>query len=276
MSYCIDATESLGEGLRRIALEQTTAAIADMSIPGPDPGDQIHDFRRRCKKLRALFRLIQPLITEQFAQADAEVRAASSKLGHARDKAVIGRTLQAVAADNVTAEGNILSIGVDGEVAGECTEIMQAVRGRVDAWPLEDCSAAEIRKGFEETYRNLQSELMRASAEPTNWQYHEVRKWAKYHWYQLQLLLHVGPESFAERSEKLRRIGEELGDAHDIAVLLDGETDHRELSEDTKRRLGDRNAALLQSAALRLRDLTRADPQTLGRDLERRLANLSS
>ena len=55
--------EPVGDGVRRIALGHTDRAIAAL---GPDfaddPDDAVHEVRKRCKKIRAMARLVRPVV----------------------------------------------------------------------------------------------------------------------------------------------------------------------------------------------------------------------
>ena len=60
MPFYLQRSESLPDGLRRIAREQIGKAldeIADESLPSHA---KVHCLRKRCKKMRGLLRLPQP------------------------------------------------------------------------------------------------------------------------------------------------------------------------------------------------------------------------
>ena len=60
MAYRIQKSDkSLTTALRRISDEQLGRAIAANGRPPEEADEAIHDIRKRCKKLRGLFRLVR-------------------------------------------------------------------------------------------------------------------------------------------------------------------------------------------------------------------------
>jgi hypothetical protein len=65
MSYPLQRYETLSEGIKRIAREQTENALQQLREPGDEWEDAIHDVRNRCKKIRAVLRLVRDDIGEK-------------------------------------------------------------------------------------------------------------------------------------------------------------------------------------------------------------------
>ena len=55
--------------------------------------------------------------------------------------------------------------------------------------------------------------------EPSDERFHQLRKWTKYHWYQVRILEHVNKPRLKQRRARLRRLQLALGDAHDLVLL---------------------------------------------------------
>ena len=58
MSYSIQPGERLIDGLRRIAVEQLDRAIDEVDDATIDRNVVVHQVRKRCKKIRAMLRLV--------------------------------------------------------------------------------------------------------------------------------------------------------------------------------------------------------------------------
>ncbi len=261
----------MADALRRIGMEQITAAIADLSGLDADRDEQIHLFRKRCKKLRGLLHLIGSTMGRQFDDEDALFRDASGLLGRARDAAVADAKLRPETPLRATARQQAQPVDVTAETIKACIDIMRRAQIRVDSWPLDNASAADLRKGFEETYRKLRRAYRRARKKPSNRRYHKVRKWAKYHCHQVRLLEHVAGESFGEHLERLVQLDDALGDAHDLAVILAARASDPALSGQRRRKLVRQNATLLKRADKHLKQVTRRKPKALGKKFERHL-----
>ena len=66
MSYRFDIGEPPGEAARRAAREQADKALDELNAQGKPVSWRVHQLRKRCKKIRAVARLVRPdFIREQ-------------------------------------------------------------------------------------------------------------------------------------------------------------------------------------------------------------------
>src|SRR6478752_10289294 len=79
MTYRFKLQEPIGQGVRRIGLEQIEIAAAKLSGKN-DVSAAIHDARRCLKRVRALLRLIQPAMEEDLFRRETERLAGIGKL----------------------------------------------------------------------------------------------------------------------------------------------------------------------------------------------------
>src|SRR5262249_9161848 len=97
MSFRISVGVAFGEDVRRIAREQIDGAIAESN--GSAPGSHtecIHSVRKRCKKLRALLRLVRPCLGDVYTSENAYFRDAARVLAPLRDTHVLRAAFDAV------------------------------------------------------------------------------------------------------------------------------------------------------------------------------------
>ena len=59
MAYRLKRKETVVDGIRRIAHQQLARAAAELVDESLEPAAQIHQVRKRLKKLRALLRLVR-------------------------------------------------------------------------------------------------------------------------------------------------------------------------------------------------------------------------
>ena len=90
MAYRLEAGESVSKGIKRIATEQITKAIADLSAADETSIDvSVHQARKRLKKTRAVVRLVRDRIGKDlYKQENARYRDIGRKLANLRDARV--------------------------------------------------------------------------------------------------------------------------------------------------------------------------------------------
>src|SRR5262249_43902437 len=98
-------------------------------------------------------------------------------------------------------------------------ETVRRARGRVSDWAKVPSRWSAIGAGLEDTHRRASVALENAAAEPTVEKLHEWRKQAKYLRYQLEVFVPIWPERLEELANEADKMGELLGDDHDLAVL---------------------------------------------------------
>jgi CHAD domain-containing protein len=226
----------LRDAVRAVALDRADHALhalRDTAIE--DPATAVHDVRKDAKKLRALLRLVQPGIDAKLRRRENRAIAAIARgLSGSRDADVlaaqaadlreraVGRapeaTFTAVHDAFAQASGEAQ---LDGAIPAAVAEL-EALVERIEAWPLDDVRARTLIDGLQRTYARGRDELGRVRRAPGDAaQLHEWRKRVKDLWYQERLLRAVWPPVLKAQAGELSRLGELLGDDHDLAVLRD-------------------------------------------------------
>src|SRR5438128_1545277 len=86
MSYRLEENESLGDGIKRIAIEQLDGAIERLAQPMDDGIEAVHTARKGCKKVRALLRLMREEIGDEIYHRESNLlRDVARCLADARD-----------------------------------------------------------------------------------------------------------------------------------------------------------------------------------------------
>lgn len=234
MASVLGSDESLAAGVKRIATEEIAGAIEDISDPARDVHEVVHEFRKRCKKIRGLLRLVRPA----FGDFDAEngwYRDRSRVLSTLRDAtsmqeclaALTGRYARELGDDPFPAtrawlEHRKRDVTADEEartrlrrIAGELPAAMERVAG----WDLASLDAAAMAAGMTRTYKRARHAMARSAAEPTDAQFHEWRKRVKYYWHQTGFIAPAWPPVFSALHDETKRLSDLLGDDHDLAVF---------------------------------------------------------
>jgi len=136
---------------------------------------------------------------------------------------------------------------------------MIAARKRAAGWRVERDGFAAIAPGLEKTYARARRAMTDAQRAGTPRQFHEWRKRVKYHWYHMRLLQEIWPAEMAARESEADRLGELLGDDHDLAVF-------RQRLLDAPQAFGDLRAVQAFVELLdQRRSALQAEAHTLGR-----------
>jgi CHAD domain-containing protein len=228
--------ESVEDGSRRIATEQVDRALTALTNRGSDAHEGIHDARRRCKKVRAVCRLVRSALGDTYDAENRRFRDAGRLVAHARDATAVIETFDEQLAEpfadqldddrlemvrNVLVERRAeLRDGMDlGDRIDELVDTLRAGREAMGDWALTRDGWDAIAPGLAKTYGRGRRRMGDAYDEPTTAAFHEWRKRVKYHRYHMGLLRELWPQPMNARRKSCRGLTDLLGDDHDLAVL---------------------------------------------------------
>ena len=80
MAYHLKRSESVAEGIRRIAREEIESAADQLSKGHRDRDEAIHEARKSIKKVRAVLRLVHPELGDTYYQESSYLRDVGRKL----------------------------------------------------------------------------------------------------------------------------------------------------------------------------------------------------
>lgn len=230
VSYRILQPEQLTAEVRRIATDQVERGLQEL---GGDPHEGIHQVRKRCKKLRALVRLVRDADPDLYQRENAAFRDTARRASHLRDDAAMVEAYDLLADayedhvdlasfapvhDVLVARRDDAAPDVD-EALTAIGSDLEAARTRIATWELPGDGFELLAGGLERTYRRSRNRRRDAYAQGTTAAFHEWRKRVKYHRYQVRLLQDAWPRVLRARRRELHTLGELLGDDHDLAVL---------------------------------------------------------
>jgi len=237
MSYRIEPDEAVERALRRVAHEQLDKALNEIADPELDVHRTVHQARKRCKKLRALVRLVRKSF-DGYSDANRAFRDAARVVSDLRDAQVHVETIAEVRAarDPVLDDGVLEPIerrlvahrdamveGPDGARSRieEVRAALLVAKDAVDGWSLDDDGFDAVEGGLRKTYGRARDRMEDAYEDETVEAFHEWRKRVKYHRYHVRLLQDFWPNPLRALREELHDLSDWLGDAHDRAELAD-------------------------------------------------------
>ncbi len=218
--------------VRRVAVEQLTRAAHDLD--DPDRHEAAHETRKRCKKLRALVRLVRGAAPEVHRTENPALRDAARRLSADRDQAAAVEAFDAFVdhhGDDLAADAFVeVRVGLL-EGRDEATDPwepqrdavradLRDVQARIAGWELHGEGFAVLRDGLHRTYRAARQRMADAVDDGGDATRHEWRKQAKYHWHHLQLLRAAWPPVLRVQAAQVHRLTEMLGHERDLAALL--------------------------------------------------------
>lgn len=237
MEYRLQQSESVPEGVWRMAAGQLDRALDYLGCQDGERDKHIHEARKATKRLRALVRLVRgDLGDEGYALENQCYRAAGQRLSELRDATVLVETLDRLVA----------SLGQDapksrfarvriwlverrdrayGQVDSNNRAVQEAIaalapaRDRLEHWHLQRPGWGGIRVGLQRIYARGRRDFAAAYALPSDEAFHDWRKQVKYLWYHTQILENIWPSVMQALAEELDQLGELLGQDHDLAVL---------------------------------------------------------
>ncbi|MGH8925241.1 MAG: CHAD domain-containing protein [Acidimicrobiia bacterium] len=240
--------EDLSRGLQRICLEQFEFSLESLSSRA-DLNVAIHELRKSNKRVRALLRMVRPVVGEKVYRAENEALASASRLvAPIRDGKV---TLDAVTRLR-SRYGHLLAPGVfggieerlrgrhermivrvvdDPEVLRQVSAILYKARSRYAAWPTDPSdprygpriipnSFRSIRGGVGQTYERGRKAMQIAYRTRAPEHFHGWRKQVKYLRHQMEISSPMWPEVIGGLATSLEQLGDLLGDDHDQSELI--------------------------------------------------------
>jgi CHAD domain-containing protein len=238
MAYRWEREEPLDEAARRVAREQIARALEEIESAEIDRETAVHQVRKRCKKIRALLRLVRDASPQLYRRENRSLRDTARALSAARDADVLIETFDGLASsaeDEVGGEtrarlrevltqhrSSVVPTARElDERIREVERSLLAAEARVDTWALPNDGFSTAGKGLNRTYRRARRAMGAALGTAGTEQLHEWRKRTKYHRYQVRLLQPLWEPVLDARRAELHRLTDLLGEDHDLAVLRD-------------------------------------------------------
>jgi CHAD domain-containing protein len=237
MSYHFTSGDkSVQAAVRRVALDQIDAAIAEIDNAELPREKVVHQVRKRCKKLRALVRLVRPGF-DDYARENAAFRDLARTLGGVRDQDVLIETCDKIGAHygkdaDVEALQAVQSAllaekqdaakhaALDERLAAFRADMVQA-RHRAQLWIIGGDGFAALSGGLQKTLKQADKAMAAARDKPAADNMHEWRKHMKYHWYHARLLRSIWPATMQAHVTAASELADLLGEHHDLTVLRD-------------------------------------------------------
>lgn len=243
--------KSIAKAIRRIAVEQLETSRLLLDDGTLAQQTLIHELRKNVKKTRALLRLVRPGF-RAFGRENAALREPARLIADLRDADVLLANFDRIAAESDLSPDAIAALRVQlapAQPAAQAPEdrlrahaaAIMAVAARIPDWKVDGKDFDGLAEGLEDSWNAARKTMRTAIAEPTGESLHSWRKRVKDNWYHARLLAPIWPEMMAAHVAAADTLAETLGDARDLAFLVEALT--------AERLAGDRDAAGLADLA---------------------------
>ena len=242
MPYAILPAETVSDAAQRIALEQLDRALATLGDGAVPRSDAVYALRKRCKKVRAVLRLVRGPLDRAglYRPANAALRDIAAAFSPLRDAdaalAIYDREMAALARAAppgfdrrrygpiraALSRGRRALPGASGpELAARLDEahwLLLKFRLGIADWHFRADGFEALEPGLRLTWRRVLAAAEAARRTGTVDALHEWRKRLKYHRNHLRLLRRRAPGALEARIRPLWRLGDLLGLDRDLAL----------------------------------------------------------
>lgn len=241
MAFHLKSGEDVGRGIERILREQFERIERDARRE-----DAVHAVRKRCKRVRAVMRLLRERCPKFCRDGNEMFRELGRSLSAFRDAKVLRCTM-----DSLGPEESLGGLRRELPVAptrgleaalSRARGVARSARERVEAVrPGEDLGFEAIESALKRSYRRGREAMAVALEHGGDDAFHEWRKRVKDLGYQLQIARVIWPPVLEGWRGELEALGELLGEDHDLVGLrkaVEGcRADSRVLQERIDRRM---------------------------------------
>jgi CHAD domain-containing protein len=266
--YRLDPEESVADAVRRLVTGELDGALEWLGGADRAFDSRVHETRKHLKRLRALLEFGEAVIERKAFEVEMRAaRAAAAALAELRGRAALLGSLD----DLVERVPELLPSGeldqvrdtlvpkeaaLDPEAAlAEAFDLLTQARARAANLEIrERATWKALQTGFRRTYRRARRAYARAVENADAETLHAFRTPEKRHFYQVELLETLWEGPLRAHRQELSRLGELLGEHHDLCLLA-GELDrHPELDAQRAalRTVSERRLQKLEREALNL------------------------
>jgi CHAD domain-containing protein len=230
MPFRFKKKESVAKAVRRLCGERLDDALETLEKKARF--EAVHGVRKEIKKLRSILRLTRGEIGRKtyrkynqalrkgadlltaFRDAQVKLGALDELAKHFKGKLPPQPKIKNALRDNCRAEEKKLSVAI-----APLKEILHESKEELDSLKLKSKGWRAIGPGLKKIYGRGQEAFERIGAEPSEENFHEWRKRVKDLGHQLSLLCPVRPGKMRGRTKDLEKLGDLLGDDHDLSML---------------------------------------------------------
>jgi len=229
---------SISVEVRRIVLRQLEVAISELRTVGdPQSDEAVHDARRRVKKIRAIIRLVRPVLDKTSREVDHDLSTVSRLLAPVADGQGVIETLDELARRYgkvipkptlEAARARVVRASQRADHKANAQGILELARGtlrserrRIKHWRIGADGFRAIAPGLEDSYRRARRMMIVAWSRPKPSHFHSWRRCVKDHWFHVRLLEGRCGYHLVSYERRIEALDGLLGEYHNVILLRD-------------------------------------------------------
>ncbi len=241
MSFRIEKGVRIEQEIRRILLVQAQRLIDDLQRK--DVKEAIHEARKRCKRLRAILRLVRPLAEDLYQRENPAFRDMARSLSSLRDVDALAESFKDLVKREKFGGQCLMPLRAflqseseeSGDRAAEVRSLVEtatAAQKRMIQVRLPSGHDFElIGEGLLRSYRRGRRAMAAAYAQDEETTFHQWRKRVKDLNYQVEMLRDIWPPILKQLGKELHKLGDLLGDEHDLVIMRESMPKHSDDKE---------------------------------------------
>jgi len=239
MAYRLRPAKPFTAEFRTVAESQLSHAIRLLEDQPEGPHEAVHDARKRFKRVRALYRLVQPDAKAFRRQENTRIRDMAQTLSAVRDATALVETVDYLATqagsaeemaalafasrtlierrDRIASEEHDLPAKMTAAIV-TCREAIKAL-DHLDLDDDPEKTAKRLAKAWKNQRQRALGALAGCEEHADGEVYHELRKCGQTYWMHLSLLGGIWPSAMLAKQQQAKALVDLLGHEHDLSVL---------------------------------------------------------
>jgi CHAD domain-containing protein len=233
MARPIGTDEKLARAVARMTRKDLADARDRLGQSSVELAEQIHGVRTAIKKVRAAARMVGPQMRRAHKE-NRRLRKIARSVGDLREAEVIlgtlddlGRAWPGKQPESLRKLRAYFSSRLHeaersfrhGHGFGKIRRSLRRARRRARRWTKTANDWGSVGPGVVEQYRRSRERMAQAYRARSGEAFHAWRRSVKSHRHQVHTLLEIWPQELPHREEELGRLGDLLGEEHDLTVF---------------------------------------------------------
>lgn len=241
MAFRIRPSRSFPQEFRRVTRSQLNVAIETLQQRENGVHEAIHAARKRFKRVRALYRLIEPDSKDFRHRENARIRDMAKSLSTVRDATALVETLDYLQSvtdqpDELRSLAEVQSCLRDrrdriaseeehdlerklSDAVATCTDAVAAL-DELEISASRARTARRLERVWAKQLRKAQRAITACHETRAEDAFHELRKCGQIYWMHLAILRDLWPTAMKAKESEARALVALLGHEHDLSVLL--------------------------------------------------------
>jgi CHAD domain-containing protein len=239
MAYRLRSSRPFTDEFRTVAEDQLKKAIGYLEDHPDGEHEAVHDARKRFKRVRALYRLVQPDAPDFRARENARIRETARSLSAVRDATAlvetVGYLLEFAASPEEEAALKAARVALtarrdhiaeeEHDLPAKMAAAVESCREAIDALEALELSdtprkaSKRLGKAWRKQARKARAAVVACETEPGAETFHDLRKSGQTYWMHLSLLREAWPSAMKAKQAEAKALVDLLGHEHDLSVL---------------------------------------------------------